>query len=140
MKNADITKLLPVRFPREACRTCPNCATWMASHGSRKTGRPGCPLCHGDGRVPYMYLPPERVSGRQLTVIEQGNTPVLMPLFGECKEPGKHRAMKMGSQVRCPGCDDLCVMPDNIQAGDLITTDLSKKRRSHEFYSLKTAL
>lgn len=63
-----------------------------------------------------------------------------MPVFGECKEPGKHRAMKMGTQIRCPGCDDLCVMPENIQAGDLVTTDLNKKRRNNELYPIKTAL
>lgn len=136
MKNAEIETLLPVRFPRSACRTCPACAAWMAQNGTRKAGRPDCTLCHGDGRVPYMFLPPEKVSGRGLVVIEQGFTPVLIPLFGDCKEPGKHRAMQMGTQIRCPGCDDLCVMPETIQAGDLIKTDLSK-RLENESYSHK---
>ncbi|MFW5498415.1 MULTISPECIES: hypothetical protein [unclassified Maridesulfovibrio] len=132
MKNAEIETLLPVRFPREACRTCPACAAWMAANGSRKTGRPGCPVCHGDGRVPYMFLPPEQVSGRALVKVDQGRIPFLKPLFGECKEPGQHRAMKMGKQVRCPGCDDLCVMPKEINAGDLISTDLTSKESVHE--------
>ncbi|NDV26907.1 hypothetical protein [Desulfovibrio sp. JC010] len=129
MKNAEkIETLLPVRFPREACRTCPACAAWMATHRTRKTGRPGCPVCHGDGRVPYMFLPPEQVSGRALVEVERDLIPLLKPIFGECKEPGQHRAMQMGEQVRCPGCDDLCVMPEGINAGDLISTDLKERR------------
>lgn len=128
MKKTDVERLLPVRFPREACRSCPACAAWMAANGTRKYGRPGCPLCHGDGRVPYMYLPPEQVSGRTLVEVEQGSLPVLKPMFGECREPGKHRAMQMGKQVRCPGCDDLCIMPESIQPGDLISTRKIRRR------------
>ena len=140
MSSPEILKILPVRFPREACRTCPACAEWMAQHGTRKTGRASCQLCHGDGRVPYMYLPPERFSGRKLTIVKQGNIPFLKPVFGQCKQVGQHRAMQTGTQVRCAGCDDLCIMPENIQAGDLITTDTTTKRRGNGFYPLKTAL
>ncbi|WP_031485728.1 hypothetical protein [Maridesulfovibrio frigidus] len=140
MSNNPVEILLPVRFPRSACRTCPACAAWMVKKRTRKVGRPDCPLCHGDGRVPYMFLPPEQVSGRELVVVEQEFTPILTTLFGECKSPGEHRAMKIGEQVRCPGCDDLCVMPESIKAGDLITTDITTKRRRNGFYPLKTAL
>ena len=137
MKKTKIEMLIPVRFPREACRTCPACAAWMAAKGTRKTGRPGCPVCDGDGRVPYLFLPPEQVSGRELVEVKQGPLPFLKPMFGGCKEPGKHRAMKMGKQVRCPGCDDLCVMPEGINAGDLISTDLTSKESVHECYGTK---
>ncbi len=139
MKNTEIENLLPVRFPREACRTCPACSAWMAAHGTRKTGRPGCPLCHGDGRVPYMFLSPEQVSGRELIEAGHETLPILKPIFGSCKEPGKHRAMQMGEKVRCPGCDDLCIMPEKIQPGDLISTDLTE-RRSYAPYPLKAML
>lgn len=136
MKKAEVETLLPVRFPRESCRTCPACAAWMAAHGTRKTGRPGCPVCQGEGRVPYIFLHPEQVAGRKLVEVGKNSIPALKPIFGECKEPGKHRAMQMGKQIRCPGCDDLCVMPENIQRGDLITTDLTK-RQVHKSYPLK---
>ena len=138
MKITEIETLLPVRFPRKACRTCPACAAWMAARGTRKIGRPGCPLCHGDGRVPYMFLPPEQVSGRELVEAGHEAIPVLKPIFGNCKEPGKHRAMQMGNRVRCPGCDDLCIMPEGIEPGDLISTKQAKvKSYAH---SLLTAM
>lgn len=140
MKNAEIENLLPVRFPREACRTCPACSAWMAANGTRKTGRPDCPVCHGEGRVPYIFLPPEQVAGRKLVEIESGTIPVLKPIFGDCKEPGEHRAMQMGKQIRCPGCDDLCIMPEGISAGDLILTDLTERRKDNDQYALKAVL
>lgn len=140
MKKSEIENLLPVRFPREACRICPACATWMAAHGTRKTGRPGCPLCHGDGRVPYLFLSPEQVSGRSLAAVETGPIPLLKPMFGECNEPGQHRAMKMGSKVRCPGCDDLCIMPEGINKGDLISTDLTKRRKDNDQFAREAIL
>ncbi|WP_432737332.1 hypothetical protein [Maridesulfovibrio sp. FT414] len=127
--KSEADRLLPVRFPREACRSCPACAAWMAANGTRKYGRPGCRLCQGDGRVPYLFLPPEQVSGRDLLEVAHGPLPLLKPMFGDCKAPGQHRAMQMGTQVRCPGCDDLCIMPETISPGDLITTAKRKRRR-----------
>lgn len=73
-------------------------------------------------------------------VVEQGPIPFLNPVFGECEAPGQHRAMKMGSQVRCPGCDDLCVMPDGVNAGDLISTDLTERRKDNDQFDLEAIL
>ncbi len=115
-----IDRLLPVRYPRPGTKICPACAEWMRAVGTNKIGRFGCPLCHGDGRVPVAQLKAFETGSQELVLDSNG---FMKPRFGECRYPGMHRLVHVGGHVRCPGCDALCIAPDGLpgaEAGTLV--------------------
>lgn len=116
-----IERLLPVRYPRPGTKPCPACADWMQAVGTDKVGRFGCPLCHGDGRVPVARLKAMETGSQELVPTEEG---CLTPRFGSCQSPGQHRLVHVAGHVRCPGCDGLCIVPEflEMEAGILVRT------------------
>ncbi|WP_027177438.1 hypothetical protein [Maridesulfovibrio hydrothermalis] len=126
----EVKKWLPVFWPWPGQCYCPLCIGWMQYMGTKKVGRPDCPLCEGFAVVPYEKVAPESIApGRDLKIVhpDDGYT-YLAPYFGECNNPGRFKALKLAGKMRCLGCQEMCFVPDSVKSGEWIITDPRYKK------------